>query len=97
MPSRLKYHERRPTEAYTLCYENVLLASYLWDVHAIEAGVPTASMESHGFKMAFVCLKRAGVERSRSRRKFAEDQVVQTVAHSLSEQVKIMMTVYKCS
>ena len=59
MSSRLvKYHERRRTEAYTLCYETVLLASYLWD--AIEVGVPTARMESHGSKMACVWLEHVG-------------------------------------
>jgi len=53
MLSRLvEYHERRCTKAYTLCCDDLLLASYLWDAYAIEVDVLTARMESHGILMA---------------------------------------------
>jgi len=59
MSSRLvRYHERRCTEAYTLCCDDVLLASYSWDVYAIEVDVLTARTESHGING--LCLIREG-------------------------------------
>jgi len=59
--------------AYTSHYDNVLLASYLWDAHVIEVGVPTARMENHSIQMAYVCLQRVGVERFRSKQPFVKD------------------------
>jgi len=79
--------------AYTSRYDNVLLASYLWDAHVTELGVPTARMENHGIQMAYVWLERVGVERFRSRRLFVEDH--HTVIYSLSEQSNIIMAVYE--
>ena len=40
------YHERRHTEAYTTCCDNVHFVSYWWDAYPID--VPTVRMESHG-------------------------------------------------
>ena len=80
--------------AYTSRYDNVL-ASYLWDAHVVEVGVPTARMENHGIQMGYVCLERVGVERFRSRRPFAKDH--HTVIFSLSEQSNMIMAVYECS
>jgi len=80
--------------AYTSRYDNVL-ASYLWDAHVIEVGVPTARTENHGIQTAYVCLERVGVERFRSRRLLAKDH--HTVIFSLSEQPNIITAVYECS
>ena len=86
-----------------MCCDNVLLASYLWDAHAIEVDEPTARsailvVESHGILMACVWLEH--VEGGKIQKQVnicRRPHVVQTITHSLSEQFKIMMTVYKCS
>jgi len=45
---------------YTSRYDNGLLASYMWDTHAIGVDVPTARMESRGILMACVWFEREG-------------------------------------
>jgi len=86
-----------------LCCDNVLLASYSWDAHAIEVDEPTARsailvVESHGILMACVWLEHVeGGTIQKQANICGRPHVVQTVAHSLSGQSKIMTTVYKCS
>ena len=64
---------------------------------AIEVGMPTARMESHGSKMACVWLEHVGGKIQKQAHICERPHIVQTVAHSLSEQSEIIMTVYKCS
>ena len=86
-----------------MCCDNVLLASYLWDTHAIEVDEPTARsailvVGSHGILMACVWLEHvAGGKIQKQANICGRPHVVRAVAHSLSEQSKIIMAVYKCS
>jgi len=69
----VNYHERRHTEAYTSCCDNVLFVSYLWDDDPVDA--PTARRTTVS-KIACVWLERVGVEGFGSRLPFAEDQTL---------------------
>ena len=70
--------------------------------HAIGVEEPTARaisvVESHGILMACVWLEHVeGGKIQKQANICGRPHVVQTIAHSLSEQFKIMMTIYNCS
>jgi len=70
--------------------------------HEIEVDEPTVRsailvVESHGILMACVWLEHVGGGKIQQQANICgRPHVVRAVAHSLSEQSKIIMTVYKC-